>query len=519
MWKDLVDRTEVLKRNEVVRHLIDTPKHTYEKGEPFVSPQDRPGRRAGARPSCRSRRIPPRLAAVVAAARGKDFVLFGPPGTGKSQTITTSSPTCLAHGKTVLFVSQKTAALEVVQRRLDEIGLGSYCLEVHSSKAQKSKVVEQLDAWKNASRRRSRIGFRRTSDLKRRRDELNAVVSALHRRRENGMSAFEAFSRVVADRDVSRIGLDLAAVTSRHGIDDLQRLREACRVHQDGSAGGRLSAGHRLSGVNQTRWTPAWREDFSVGDQTYRTALGSCPSGGQMRSAPRSVCRRSSGTRRRSSSLANYLVERAARRGAPFRGDADRRQPGALLQRWQASSAGRESSLASASSTAPMTCGCSRRTFVDAASWSGRRRGARTSWSATAGKEKVRLKLKPFCESVPEDMPQISSSCRTSPTWLQRPKITAGAWRVLFWRGLDTDVTKFGALREWQEKTLGHIANLGAAYPDRKRRRRAHAFELLTSYGHIFAENGARRRSGRGSRGEACRPEVRGRQGWRVWPG
>jgi hypothetical protein len=51
---------------------------------------------------------------------------------------------CLANGKTVLFVSQKTAALEIVQRRLKDIGLGEYCLEVHSAKAQKSAVLGQL---------------------------------------------------------------------------------------------------------------------------------------------------------------------------------------------------------------------------------------------------------------------------------------------------------------------------------------------------------------------------------------
>ena len=32
MWKDLHDRTELLKRNPVVRHLIDTPKNSYGDG-------------------------------------------------------------------------------------------------------------------------------------------------------------------------------------------------------------------------------------------------------------------------------------------------------------------------------------------------------------------------------------------------------------------------------------------------------------------------------------------------------
>jgi hypothetical protein len=126
MWKDLVDRTDLLKRNPVVRHLIDTPTHSYGgSGAGFIAantidqiidPVD-----LFAPLSADSSQI----AAIVAAQRGADFVLFGPPGTGKSQTIANAITNCLAHHKTVLFVSQKTAALEVVRQRMQGIGLGS----------------------------------------------------------------------------------------------------------------------------------------------------------------------------------------------------------------------------------------------------------------------------------------------------------------------------------------------------------------------------------------------------------
>jgi hypothetical protein len=68
-------------------------------------------------------------------------VLFGPPGTGKSQSITH----CPAHRKTVLFFSQKTAAVEVVRQRMNTVGFSNYCLDVHSTEAQMSSVLEQLD--------------------------------------------------------------------------------------------------------------------------------------------------------------------------------------------------------------------------------------------------------------------------------------------------------------------------------------------------------------------------------------
>jgi hypothetical protein len=84
------------------------------------------------------------LSAVIDATTGKNLVIQGPPGTGKSQAITNIIANALWHGKTVLFVSEKMAALKVVKDRLDHMGLGLYCLEVHSSKASKTAVLKSI---------------------------------------------------------------------------------------------------------------------------------------------------------------------------------------------------------------------------------------------------------------------------------------------------------------------------------------------------------------------------------------
>ncbi len=76
--------------------------------------------------------------------RGRDMVIQGPPGTGKSQTIANIIASAIADGKTVLFVAEKMAALEVVKRRLDATGVGDACLELHSNKANKRSVLEEL---------------------------------------------------------------------------------------------------------------------------------------------------------------------------------------------------------------------------------------------------------------------------------------------------------------------------------------------------------------------------------------
>lgn len=266
LWKDLVERTEELKRNPVVRHLIETPTHSFEgSGCEFVEPETLD---AAVDPSELFTPLfadSSQLAAVVSAQRGKDFVLFGPPGTGKSQTIANMIANCLAHGKTVLFVSQKTAALEVVRRRLDNIGIGDYCLEVHSTKAQKSSVAAQLaNAWRERSRADEADWSAANAQLAARRDELNRLVSALHRRRSNGMTAYEAFGRVIAHRDLHPdVGLSWPPDID-HDPQTLATLGAASDNLAVAVRGIGDPATHPLRGIHRTQWTPAWRDETAA---------------------------------------------------------------------------------------------------------------------------------------------------------------------------------------------------------------------------------------------------------------
>jgi Protein of unknown function (DUF4011) len=87
--------------------------------------------------------------ALIDALNGRHLVINGPPGTGKSQTITNFIAAAMVQGKKILFVSEKLAALEVVKNRLDMAGLGKFCLELHSNRTQKKKFIEDLAARYN----------------------------------------------------------------------------------------------------------------------------------------------------------------------------------------------------------------------------------------------------------------------------------------------------------------------------------------------------------------------------------
>jgi transcription elongation GreA/GreB family factor len=84
--------------------------------------------------------------AIIDVLAGKNLVVNGPPGTGKSQTITNIIAAALSSGKKVLFVSEKLAALEVVRHRLSHAGLGHFCLELHSHKTQKKTLLDDIQA-------------------------------------------------------------------------------------------------------------------------------------------------------------------------------------------------------------------------------------------------------------------------------------------------------------------------------------------------------------------------------------
>ena len=258
MWKDLVDRTDELRKNRVVRHLIDNPDKAFDPGLTTDFPQVfeldskyRPADIVTPLPADSSQ-----LSAVMGAAEGRDFVLVGPPGTGKSQTITNMIAQCLATGKSVLFVAEKTAALGVVYRRLKEHGLGDFCLELHSNRAEKKQFLSQLQtSWETKTDANLNEWVTINDQLQVRRDSLNDYVSALHRRATCGLSVFEALGLSVkyADQYTPPLDWDPSAEVGEQTLLQMKEtIRDIASVHRQ------VMPVPALELVGTTEWSNRW---------------------------------------------------------------------------------------------------------------------------------------------------------------------------------------------------------------------------------------------------------------------
>ena len=137
---------------------------------------------------------PSQIAVIQDVKAGRNLVVEGPPGTGKSQTIANIIAELLAAEKTVLFVSEKMAALEVVKSRLDLVGLGDFCLELHSRKSNKKEVLEELRRTIERSPPKSISLENEFEKLDSYKSELNNYAKALKEPLgEMGISPFKLF--------------------------------------------------------------------------------------------------------------------------------------------------------------------------------------------------------------------------------------------------------------------------------------------------------------------------------------
>lgn len=260
MWKDLVDRQDELMVNPVVEQLLTRGEDGYTSEHRFPEPEELdemvdPSELFTPLPADSSQ-----LAAVLASTCHCNFILDGPPGTGKSQTIANMIVHNLARGKRVLFVAEKMAALDVVHRRLEAIGLGQFCLEVHSNKTSKQSILSQLDkAWSSRGDISAEEWETSTSRLRSIRDHLNEVCKLLHHRHENGITVHFALGQVIRHHSPSMPILTWK--NQQHTKKQFAKLKDIVNrlsLHADTPRNTPPS----FQSIHKEDWSLSWQEEL-----------------------------------------------------------------------------------------------------------------------------------------------------------------------------------------------------------------------------------------------------------------
>jgi hypothetical protein len=167
------------------------------------------------------------------------------------------------------------AALEVVHRRLNDIGLGPFCLELHSSKARKVEVLQQLgQALDIAAERTASDWTHEAERLGQLRQDLNGLVDALHKAYPNGLTTFSAIGMCIqfSTKLPSQMPW-LDAFT--HSRVQLDALRETARsISAIANDLGPLH-GHPLAAIGKSEWSPSWSDALSSSSNLLNTAIQS----------------------------------------------------------------------------------------------------------------------------------------------------------------------------------------------------------------------------------------------------
>lgn len=212
---------------------------------------------------------------IEEAARGRTLVVKGPPGTGKSQTITNIIAAAAAQGKRVLFVAEKMAALDVVHRRLKSVGLGPLTLELHSNKANKRSVLDELKRTKELVLKARRIDDGVPDGLQAARDTLNAHAARLHEIQEPyRLSAFHIIGHLIRTGSTGQGGFTLIDPASWTPAEREDRQSLVVELRDRLLTLGN-PAGHSWRGVNCQPLDPAEQEGLARLVRAVREDLSS----------------------------------------------------------------------------------------------------------------------------------------------------------------------------------------------------------------------------------------------------
>lgn len=153
--------------------------------------------------------------ALVLARNGISFILEGPPGTGKSQTIANMISEAMADGKRVLFVSEKMAALDIVHKRLSEAGLDDFCMVLHSHKVNKRDILDELKSVLYLDRNPSECNLDDLYALDMEKQALDTYAEELHRvRNPLGLSVYRVCGELSRLQNAKSLDFKLDSISN-----------------------------------------------------------------------------------------------------------------------------------------------------------------------------------------------------------------------------------------------------------------------------------------------------------------
>ena len=207
MYNDLIRNEEQLKQNKIIRAFSGELNEINQPHEE-VANFDHDAKRA-ADSFLVMDADSSQQDAITLSQKGISFVMQGPPGTGKSQTITNIIAQGLADGKKILFVSEKMAALDVVYRRLTDVHLADFCLSLHSHKANKKDILNQLGNNLDLERRKVKDEeIAKLTQLDILKEKLNAYVHDIHTTvMPLEMSLYEVYGAILELADLPDINV------------------------------------------------------------------------------------------------------------------------------------------------------------------------------------------------------------------------------------------------------------------------------------------------------------------------
>ncbi|MBX3184594.1 MAG: DUF3320 domain-containing protein [Polyangiaceae bacterium] len=259
MWNDLAENEARFLQNPIIRHIVEREPILVNQPD-LVEPAALDWELAPASLPTVMDADSTQLSAVVSALKGRSFVLQGPPGTGKSQTITNLIAAALAEGKSVLFVSEKMAALEVVKRRLEATLLGDFCLELHSHKSQKKDVIASLcRSLDRATRTEPGPWEERGEELAALRQGLGAHVRALHTPRPNGQPFYLMSARLLELEQIADLRVPAPGVEAM-SASELRARSEAIAALAVAGAEVAPAASHPFRHATVAAWSGAMEE-------------------------------------------------------------------------------------------------------------------------------------------------------------------------------------------------------------------------------------------------------------------